>query len=151
MKHLYLVQHGKAKSKDVDPDRPLTEEGQQETQLMAEMAAKLDLDIKEIRHSGKTRAEQTATIFGRALSLQGSVVAASNLGPTDDVKAVARELKDERKSVMLVGHKPFMPRMAGHLVKGDIEDSPVEFHKSGIVCLTQENGHWKVKWQLIPG
>jgi len=148
---LYLIQHGQAKSKDVDPDRSLTDVGQQETRLMAEMAAKLDLDIVEIRHSGKTRAEQTANIFAGALALIGAVVAASGLGPTDAVQPVGDALTKAGQSVMLVGHLPFMDRLAGYLVNGDPEDSAVAFRNSGIVCLAYQDGEWQVRWRLTPG
>lgn len=148
---LYLIQHGQAKSKDVDSERHLTEAGEQETQLMAEMAAKLGLDIAEIRHSGKTRAEQTATIFARALALLGDVTAASGLGPTDDVQPVGDALTEAGQPVMLVGHMPFMDRLAGYLVNGDPADSAVEFQNSGIVCLAHQDGDWQVRWRLTPG
>ena len=148
---IYLVQHGEAESEDVDPERPLTQRGREQTQLVAEMAAKLDLDIRAIRHSGKTRAGETAAIFGRALPLMGNVVAVSGLGPVDDVRPVGEELARGSRPVMLVGHLPFMSRLAGLLVNGDLEESPVEFRNSGIVCLARENGSWQVMWQLNPG
>ncbi|HEX6385536.1 MAG TPA: phosphohistidine phosphatase SixA [Anaerolineae bacterium] len=148
---IYLVQHGEAESKDVNPNRPLTQRGREQTQLMAEMAAKLELGIQEIRHSGKTRTEETAVIFGRSLSLMGNVLAVSGLGPVDDVRPGAEELTRGSKPVMLVGHLPFMARLAALLVNDDPEKSPVEFRNSGIVCLAPENGSWQVQWQLIPG
>lgn len=148
---LYLVQHGIAKNKEEDPERPLAAPGREETELMAEMAAKLDLGIDEIRHSGKIRAEQTAAIFGRALQLTGNVVQADGLGPVDDVGPVAAEMAEETRDIMLVGHLPFMPRLTGFLVNGDQDDSPVAFRNSGVVCLTRENGDWRVLWQILPG
>lgn len=148
---LYLIQHGKAKSKDVDRERPLTAQGEAETELMAEMATKLDLNVAEIRHSGKTRAEQTAVIFGRALSLQGQVTAVSGLNPTDDVQPVATEMTTAEQPVMLVGHMPFMARLAGLLANSDPENSPVSFRNSGIVCLSRQADGWSVKWVLTPG
>ena len=151
MRNLYLVQHGQAESKEVDPDRSLTDQGQRETEIIADMAAKLALAVDEIRHSGKTRAEQTATIIAQALWLQNQVVAISGLGPMDDVKPVAKALTTEDRSVMLVGHLPFMARLAGYLIDGDEDATPVAFHNSGIVCLTPASGGWTVAWQLIPG
>jgi phosphohistidine phosphatase len=148
---LYLVQHGKAKSKEEDPDRPLKEVGRQETQLMAELAAKLELEVEEIWHSGKTRAEETAVIFGRALGLMGNVKAVAGLGPTDDVSAVGERLQGLERSIMLVGHLPFLPRLTGWLVSGDPEDAPVNFRNSGIVCLSREQSDWQVTWLLTPG
>ncbi|MCB0194173.1 MAG: phosphohistidine phosphatase SixA [Anaerolineae bacterium] len=150
-KYLYLVQHGLAKSKDIDPNRSLADQGQRETELMAEMAAKLELTIDEIRHSGKARAEQTAAIFGRALSIQDKVTTVSGLGPMDDVKPVVNAIMEDDRSVMLVGHLPFMGRLVGYLVSSDDNATPVAFRNSGIVCLTPEGQNWNVVWQLIPG
>ena len=147
---LFLVQHGKAKDKDEDPQRPLTDQGRAETEKIAELLARIVPDIGEIRHSGKTRAEQTAVIFGRALGLAENVVQKDYLGATEDVTAVAEQLQSEGQSVMLVGHKPFMPRMAGWLVNGDIDNSPVSIQKSGVLCLNHHNDNWQVEWHLTP-
>ena len=151
---VFLVQHGKAKSKDEDAQRPLTFQGRRETERIAELAARLDLGIEEIRHSGKTRAEETAVIFGRALGLAGlekSILAVEGLNPTDNVKPVANGLVGETRAVMLVGHLPFMSRLVGQLVHENIEKSPVEFRNSGIVCLVRAAKGWRVEWQLNPG
>jgi phosphohistidine phosphatase len=151
MDTVYLVQHGKAHDKEVDPARPLTLEGRRETERVAELAAKLDLNIREIRHSGKTRAEETAVIFARALNLMGKVQAVSNLGPTDDVVPVAAALTQEDGPVMLVGHKPFMPRLADQLVNADAEKTAVDFHNSGIVAIRRtQQGGWQTDWQINP-
>lgn len=155
MSTVYLVQHGKAKSKDEDPQRPLTQQGRRETERVANLAGLLDLGIQEIRHSGKTRAEETAVIFGDALGLTGlakkSVLAVEGLHPTDDVIPVANGLAGETEPIMLVGHLPFMPRLAGQLINHDTKKSPVEFRNSGIVCLVREAAGWRVDWQLTPG
>lgn len=148
---LYLVQHGKAVSKDIDPERPLSDLGRQETQLIANLAAKLNLGVQSIGHSGKKRAEQTATIFGETLSISENVMAISGLNPTDDVKQMTDALANEERLIMLVGHLPFMARLAGLLVNGDPESSPVEFHNSGIVCLEYRSDRWQVSWYLMPG
>jgi phosphohistidine phosphatase len=148
---LYLVQHGQAAAKDVDPSRSLTETGRQETRLMAELAAKLDIGVAEIRHSGKTRAEQTAAIFGELLQPVRGVQAVGGLNPLDDVRPLAQSLRAEMEPLMLVGHLPFMSRLAGLLVNGDPESEAAIFRNSGIVCLLQEDSRWRFQWQLNPG
>ncbi len=152
---VYLVQHGQAKDKEEDAERPLTPQGRRETSRIADLAARLDLDVAEIRHSGKTRAAETAAIFGSALGLMNlekkSVLSVEGLHPTDDVKPVANGLAGETRPVMLVGHLPFMPRLAGQMVNQDAEKPPVEFDHSGIVCLAREATGWRVDWQLNPG
>ena len=149
---VYLVQHGEAKPKDADPTRPLTEWGRQEAQRVAAFAERLGLEVRQIRHSGKTRAEQTATILGEARSPPDGVVAALGMAPLDDVQPVADALAREPQPLMLVGHLPFMARLAGLLVTGDPGHSVVRFRNGGIVCLAHEEGEdtWLVAWVLTP-
>lgn len=118
---------------------------------MAELAAKLDLGVIEIRHSGKTRAGQTAAIFGGALKPARGIQAVGGLNPLDDVQLVAESLGPETEPLMLVGHLPFMSRLAGLLANGDPESEAAVFRNSGIVCLARENGRWRFQWQLNPG
>ena len=65
---VYLVQHGEAVPKSVDRTRPLSDQGRKEVLQVAAFAARMGLAVGEIRHSGKTRAEQTAALLGETLS-----------------------------------------------------------------------------------
>ena len=65
---LYLVQHGEAKPESEDPERPLTDRGEETVRRMAAWAAQVGLKVDEIRHSGKRRAEQTASLLAERLS-----------------------------------------------------------------------------------
>lgn len=147
---IYLVQHGKAMLKDVDRTRPLSDEGRKEVGQVAAFAARMGLVVSQIRHSGKTRAEQTAVILGEMLSPSGGVVSASGLAPSDDVQPVADALGGESQPVMLVGHLPFLARLTGLLLTGDAGNQVVRFRTGGIVCLAREQGCWQVAWILTP-
>ena len=92
---IYLVQHGEAESKSVDPARPLTARGRADVERVAAFAARLGVAVHQIRHSGKTRAGQTAECLGRALNPPGGVVAVPGLDPKDDVRPVAEALERE--------------------------------------------------------
>jgi phosphohistidine phosphatase len=59
-------------------------------------------------------------------------------------------LGNESRPLMLVGHLPFMARLAAHLVTGDAERSVLRFHQGGIVCLEREDDRWLVAWALTP-
>ena len=146
---VYLVQHAEAMSKEENPDRPITGAGRHATAGVAVMAAKLGLDVQQIRHSGKTRAEQTAQILAEALSPAGGIVAVDGLGPLDAVEPVAAELAEHTRPVMLVSHLPFMERLASLLLAGDAERSVVRFTNAGIVCLSRAEG-WQVPWIITP-
>ncbi|GAI19193.1 unnamed protein product, partial [marine sediment metagenome] len=52
---LYLVQHAKAASKQVSPQRPLTEEGRRDVQKVAAFVKPLKLWVDYLWHSGKRR------------------------------------------------------------------------------------------------
>ena len=147
---VYLVQHGEAEPKSVDPTRPLTERGRRDTQRAATFATRLGLEVYQIRHSGKTRAEQTAAILGEALSPAGGVVAVSGLAPLDDVQPVADALGGESPPVMLVGHLPFLARLTGLLLTGGADNQVVRFRTGGIVCLARDDDRWQVAWILTP-
>ena len=60
MTKLYLVQHGEAKSKAEDPQQPLAEQGREDVAQVVAFAAGAGLQVRQIRHSGKRRAEETA-------------------------------------------------------------------------------------------
>ncbi len=147
---VYLVQHAEAMSKEQDADRSLTEKGRQDIQAVAELAARLGIRVYQIRHSGKTRARQTAEILGAALSPAGGIVAASGLGPEDDVEPVANELAAVQQPVMLVGHLPFMEHLSAQMLVGHPDRAVVRFTKAGIVNLTREDGDWQVTWIVTP-
>lgn len=78
------------------------------------------------------------------------VVAIPGLAPRDDVHPVAEALQDEAQPVMLVGHLPFLDRLASLLVIGDADHSIVRFQIGGIVCLVRDDENWAVSWMATP-
>ena len=148
---LYLVQHGTSLPKDIDPDQGLAEKGVAETQRIADVAANYGVKVSLIKHSVKTRAHKTAEIFASALHPAGGIVEVGGLKPLDDVIAFAASI-DPDENTMLVGHLPFMERMASYLVTGSIDKPVFKFQNSGIVCLSKDPaiGSWVIIWTLMP-
>lgn len=99
---LYLVQHGKAMSAEVDPERGLSEEGVAEVERIAGVARGYRVSVRTIRHSGKKRARQTAELMAAVLSPLNGIEQGDGLDPNDDVILVASEL-DETEDLMIVG------------------------------------------------
>ena len=150
MTELYLVQHGEAKSEHEDPARPLTDRGRQEAQRVARAAARLGLEIAEIAHSGKRRAQETAEILAAQLKPARGLTHRTGLAPLDD-PAIARQAMDQAtESHMLVGHLPHLSRLASLLLVGDRAKEIVAFRMGGIVCLSREEDRWRLKWILTP-
>jgi len=148
---LYLVQHGQSLPKDVDPDQGLSEKGVAETERIAGVAKNYNINVGQIRHSVKTRARKTAEILASALLPGGDVKEVQGLKPMDDVAAFAASLNPD-SNTMLVGHLPFMERMASYLVIGSIDKPVFKFQNSGIVCLDKDpdSKSWIIKWTLMP-
>jgi phosphohistidine phosphatase len=147
---LFLVQHGEAKSEAQDAERSLTDQGADTVRRMAIWFAQTGITVHEIRHSGKRRAEQTATIFARELNPKKGVIAVSGLNPNDDVVSVAANLQGEHESIMLVGHLPHLSKLVGFLVTGNQEIEVVRFRNAGVVCLSQKEGKWAIDWVVQP-
>jgi phosphohistidine phosphatase len=148
---LYLVQHGKSLSKDIDPDQGLAQEGIAETERIAGVAANYRVNVSHIKHSVKKRAHQTAEIFASALNPAGGIMEVAGLKPLDDVTTIAASL-NPNENTMLVGHLPFMDRMASYLVIGSTDTPVFKFQNSGIVCLNKssDSDSWVIVWTLMP-
>jgi phosphohistidine phosphatase len=89
-------------------------------------------------------------VLAAALSPPGGVVAVPGLAPKDDVRPVADALARESGPLMLVGHLPFLGRLAALLICGDLAASAVRFRNGGIVTLTRQENQWMVSWVLTP-
>jgi phosphohistidine phosphatase len=143
---LYLVQHGEAKKKEEDPERPLTTKGKEDVNHVAARTAKL-VKVHTIMHSPKLRAKQTADIM--AGHNHASSVEHDGLKPLDDPN-IAKELAETQdKNLMLVGHLPHLNRLASLLLTGDQEADAVSFTMGAVVCLEKDE-KWRVRWILTP-
>jgi phosphohistidine phosphatase len=148
---LYLVQHGKSLPADIDPEQGLSTEGAVETEHAARMAKDSGLKVKAILHSGKPRACRTAEILAASLTPPEGIKQAQGLNPLDDV-APWKTCLDPSADLMLVGHLPFMERLAALLISGSHERPVIKFQNSGIVCLDREPSsiRWVIRWALVP-
>lgn len=148
---LFLVQHGKSLAKTEDPQQGLSPEGIAGVERISAVARNYHVLVSQIRHSGKTRAKQTAEIFASALAPPGGIAESAGLNPLDDVSAIAASI-DSSRNVMLVGHLPFMERLTSYLITGSIERPVFRFQNGGIVCLDEnpDTQSWVMKWTLMP-
>lgn len=147
---VYLVRHGEAKPKEEDPDRPLSAVGADEVSRMAAWAAAAGVRVTAIQHSGKLRAQQTAEIFADQLPEAPAAQAVSGLAPNDDVTPIARQLLSERGSIMLVGHLPFLERLASLLITSDAGSPTVALAAGAILALASTDKGWRVVCLMQP-
>jgi phosphohistidine phosphatase len=150
---IYLVQHGEAASEEVDPRRSLTEKGVKDVEKVASFVKPLRLRVDSIWHSGKTRAVQTADILATSIILNRHLLQRSGLAPNDPVGPIVEELASFHEDLMIVGHLPFLSRLASALAAGDESREIVAFRQGGMVCLGKEaagGSRWKIEWMVVP-
>ena len=148
---LYLVQHGAAKSGTEDPQRSLTQEGTKTVEDMAQYLSQAMLHVDRIEHSDKQRARQTAEIMAAHLQPADGTRRVAGLAPSDDVGPMRERLQHESKSLMIVGHLPYLSRLVSALFGVQEDRTLVAFQMGGVVHLERDdNGEWRVRWILAP-
>ena len=150
---LYLMQHGEATSEADDPARPLTAAGRTAVAQVAARAQTAGVRIDTCVHSGKLRAEQTALVLADAVA-GGRVESLDGLAPNDPIGPVAQWLTERAgdTSVALVGHLPFLDRLASSLIAGDEDGQVISFQMGGLVKLVPKRAQdgFAVAWVLAP-
>ena len=148
---LYLVQHGEALAKEQDPERPLSPRGRSDVARTARFLGQAGIRVTRIAHSGKTRARQTAELLADALLESGDCEARSGIDPKDPIEPLAEEAASLSHDTLLVGHLPFMGRLASRLVSPGGEQDAVAFQPGSVVCLERgAEGSWSLAWMIRP-
>lgn len=146
---LYLVRHASSNPPEVDPEKGLSELGFEEAKKVAEWLKGEGVSVPEVFHSGKKRALETAGILVKTLGLSEAKEKAG-LAPNDDVEPIAKEVDLLETDLMLVGHLPFMNRLASLLVTGNADADLFTFGAGAVMLLEKEEGKWQVHWMLTP-
>jgi phosphohistidine phosphatase len=148
---LYLVQHAAARSETEDAARDLTENGRMDMDSVAQHLKRLNVQVSQIFHSGKTRAESTARVLARHLHPPAGVSEAQGLAPLDDPQIWADRIAKLDEDTLLVGHLPHLANLAALLITGNKENSVINFQMGGAVRLRRmESGHWAIDWMVVP-
>ena len=148
---LYLVQHGDSLPEEVNPERPLSERGRRDVARLAEFLGRRSIRVRQIYHSGKTRARETAELLAAQVAPGTAAAAMSGINPNDPVEPVAERIKGWDDDTLVAGHMPFMGRLAALLLAGKSESVVVAFQPGSVVCLERSvAGVWAVNWMLRP-
>lgn len=152
---LYLMRHGEAATAEQDARRPLTPAGRAAIERVAWRAATASFRPDAIYHSGILRARQTAEILARHLGASENVRAREGLEPDDAVPPVAEwlfRLTNQNDTLALVGHLPFLDRLASTLLVGDPQAQVLNFQPGTLVKLTPrlDAARFSVGWMLSP-
>ncbi len=119
---LYLLRHGIAIGHDdpecpADPERFLTELGQERTAAAVDGIRALGVSVDRIISSPFVRAFETAKIAKAGLGFGAEIELNPSLIWSVPGQKICRELEDARDgAIMLVGHAPHLDNVVGHLV-----------------------------------
>jgi phosphohistidine phosphatase len=128
---VYLVQHGEAKTEEEDPERPLSKKGVKDVQKVAAFLAGAGVKVARVP--------------------ERKVDEVGGLKPLDDPRIWFERILKAEKDTVLVGHLPYMSRLASLLLKGDAERNAVNFKQGSVVCLENPgDGNFSVEWIVIP-
>ncbi len=154
---LYLVQHARAVAKAENPERPLSVEGLSDMHRVIKLLSKRKhpVSVREIRHSGKRRAQQTAELLLEAVHTEHSLVEDADLVPNADPEIWIYKLLGMTGELMLVGHMPHLLKLGERLLSifGTQHGKTTElsFVNGGVICLERnELGVWRRKWGVTP-
>jgi phosphohistidine phosphatase len=148
---LYLLQHGEACAKDIDPDRPLTDRGKADVDRLASFLKHADVSVERVIHSGKLRAVQTAERLAKAIAPGAELESSGIINPNDNPKAFDWQSDSWDRDTLVVGHLPFLAKLVSHLVVEDDSRAITAYRPGSIVCLQRENAtHWQIDWMIRP-
>ena len=148
---LYLVQHGEACSKNVDPNRPLTEQGKADVNRLAVFLRKSGVSVERIIHSGKLRARQTAERLVNAIAAGSVPEVSPAINPNDDPAQFAQLSFSWTGDTLIVGHLPFMAKLVSQLALRNTQTVFTEFTPGSAVCLERHaDNRWTLNWMVRP-
>ena len=148
---LYLVQHGEAFDEAENPARSLTDKGRKDVDKVSKLLKSSGIEVRHIEHSGKLRARETAEIIAENLGQERIVRERRGLFPKDPVYRWSKDITSRNANIMLVGHLPFLSKLAGVLLNGDEMSEPIRFRYGCVACFEKNDlNRWTVNWVVIP-
>jgi phosphohistidine phosphatase len=148
---LYLVQHGAACAKEVNAERPLTDEGAADVDRLAGFLAQAGIKVDRVIYSGKLRASQTAQRLAKQLCPGVDLEISGLLNPNDNPKAFDWQSESWNRDTLVVGHLPFMAKLVSHLLIDDESRLTVAYQPGSMVCLEHvDDSHWQINWMIRP-
>lgn len=147
---LYLVQHGEACAKEMDPERPLSDQGKKDIDRLASFLQQGSIQVQRVIHSGKLRAQQTAKLLAAAIAPHVELEISDLINPNDSPTVFLPQCEHMDMDSLIVGHLPFMAKLVSQLVIKDEDRAVVAFQPGAIVCLESDQGIWRINWMFRP-
>jgi phosphohistidine phosphatase len=159
--NIFILRHGIAVERgtpgfDKDSERPLTPKGKRQLRKSAAGMKRMKLRFDLILSSPYERARRTAEIVAGELKLKKRLKFTDSLKYESDPEKMVGEmatLKPMPHNVLLVGHEPYLSRLASLLASGS-GDFAMDLRKGGLGKLEAESLHAgkcaQLAWLLTP-
>ncbi|MDB6017830.1 MAG: phosphohistidine phosphatase SixA [Pedosphaera sp.] len=158
---LYILRHAiaeptRAKTEKADSERRLTPEGEKKMRRIAKAMKSCELAFDLILSSPYARAQQTAEIVADVFKLRKSLALSATLAPNGNPRQLIGELHETHRScrsVLLVGHEPYLSSLISLLISGDTTLA-IDLKKGGLCSLTASALKYgrcaTLEWLLTP-
>ena len=148
---VYLMRHGKPEPAENHPERPLSNEGRNDVERIADFLRRSGIKIEQALHSGRARSRETAAIMASRLNPELEPQESPGLAPLDDVTGIANQIREGNKDLLIAGHMPHLGKLMSLLVVGSQFTPLVNFPQGCVVCLERdEKDQWSTVWILVP-
>lgn len=144
------MRHGDSIPAGNDDERPLSEQGIKDVKKLANFIAPYHLKIARILQSNKYRAQQTASLLLSGFTNPPSIESRAELDPMARVQLMVPEINSWSEDSLLVGHMPYMSKLAAELLLGDENKEIIVFKTATMVCLESTEHFWTIRWMLTP-
>ena len=135
--------------KETDPDRPLSEQGMRDIRILAMHMQNMGIQLGNIFHSGKLRAEQSARLIAETLSPELEPLKTEGLGPSDDPSEIVSDIEQLADNILVASHMPFVSRLCSILLTG-ATDAEFASMPGTLFCLEKTDSKWRLAYMLRP-
>jgi phosphohistidine phosphatase len=129
VKTLILMRHAHAAQGDDDFERPLTERGQKQAELVGTDFNEMGLVLDRVLCSSALRARRTAEIVAALLNFTGEIDKSDELYEAsllDYVRAI-QSTPEPVNTLLLVGHNPSVSELLSAVHQGQMELPPAGY------------------------
>ena len=144
---LYIMRHGQAADVETDPEKGLSSEGKVAIEQLGHKLAEQNITFKQVFHSEKARARQTAEIMTSILSPDVTPACKAGLKPNDDPNKLLSDINNWQGNILIASHLPFIPHLL-MLLTGN--NQAASFSPGTIACLVKIGSKWQLEWITRP-
>lgn len=120
-----------------------------EIRILALHMQNMGVQLGNVFHSGKLRAEQSARLIAEALSPEIQPLKTEGLNPNDDPAVIIDDIEQMDENILIASHMPFVSRLCSTLLTGTI-DAEFASIPGTLFCLEKAGDKWRLAYMLRP-